>query len=223
MSDQALLNAHQPRIYVVDDNPHQLKSLAFLLDAQEAEVLTYPNPSEFLVDYRKDIPACLVLDVHLPGMSGLDLQDRLREMKVDLPLIFISGQDDCATAVKAMREGAFDFFVKPLAEAELLARINAALALDRKRRQTFIEMNTLAARFALLTEKESQILHHIVAGDTNKVASDRLGISPKTVEAHRARIMTKLRVGSLAELVVANYRINTCFQQKCCACTHTVD
>ena len=189
-------------VCVVDDDEAVRESLRLLIETQGVEVRAYSTCHAFLSDPDSSRCACLVLDVRLPGgMSGLQLQQRLQEKGGEPPIIFISGHADVPMAVQAMRAGAVDFLQKPFPEQALLDRIEQALESYAERQQRRIVKSTLEARYAQLTARERDVLECILKGDVNKQIGERLGISVKTVEQHRARVMEKMRANSVAELV----------------------
>lgn len=188
-------------ICVVDDDAVVRESLKLLIEMQGVQVRDYGSCQDFLDDARALDCACLVLDVRLPGISGLQLQERLRERQEVPPIIFISGHADVPMAVQAMRAGALDFLQKPFPEQVLLDRIEQAIGLFAEKRRDRVRRATLEARLAQLTARERNVLDCMLAGHANKVIADELAISVKTVEQHRARVMEKMRAGSVAELV----------------------
>lgn len=188
-------------VCVIDDDAVVRESLKLLIETQGARVLDYGSCAEFLDDPRALHCACLVLDVRLPGMSGIRLQERLREREEVPPIIFISGHADVPTAVQAMRSGALDFLQKPFPEQVLLDRVEQAVELYRQRQGARFRRSTLQARYAQLTARERDVLECMLAGRANKLIADELLISVKTVEQHRAKVMEKMRASSLAELV----------------------
>lgn len=190
-------------ICVVDDDAVVRESLKLLIEMQGLKVRDYENCLDFLADDQALECACLVLDVRLPGISGLQLQERLRERPEVPPIIFISGHADVPMAVQAMRAGALDFLQKPFPEQILLDRIEQAIDLSSQKRRDRVRRATLSARMALLTAREHDVLECILAGRANKLIADELAISVKTVEQHRAKVMEKMRASSVAELVQA--------------------
>jgi FixJ family two-component response regulator len=190
-----------PRVFVVDNDSSMRESLAWLLEAAGMSAETFETAEEFLASYRPDQPGCLVLDVRLPGMSGVILQEELVRREIKLPVIIITGYADVDTAVRVLKRGAFDFIEKPLADDVLLDRIRQAMALDEYRRRARAERDRLTARLSCLTAREREVFDQVVHGKANKVVAIEFGISEKTVEAHRARVMHKLGAASLAELV----------------------
>lgn len=188
-------------VYVVDDDEAVRDSLRFVLEASAYRVLAFDSAERFLRDFDPKAIACLVLDVRMPGMSGLELQEQLRARGLDLPIVFITGHGDVPMAVAAMKRGAADFIEKPFDQAALKAVVDRLLdqartgAAERERRR----LN--AALLARLTGREAQVLERIMAGRLNKQIADDLGISIKTVEAHRANIMDKLHARTVADLM----------------------
>lgn len=188
-------------IYIVDDDEALRDSLVWLLESSGHRVLAFESAEEFLAAYQPAMTGCLVLDVRMPGMSGLELFEELRARHCTLPVIFITGHGDVPMAVSAVKKGAVDFIEKPFSERDMMELIGEALAAEqesRGRRQ--LEADT-ARRLAHLTQREREVLDLIIAGKLNKQIADVLGISIKTVEVHRARVMEKMEAQSLAELV----------------------
>jgi FixJ family two-component response regulator len=194
-------NGPGPTVFVVDNDAAICKSLAWLLESVDLQVATFRTAEEFLATYSPDRPGCLVLDVRLPGMSGLVLQEELERLGMRLPVIMITGFADVPTAVRVLKRGAFDFFEKPLVDDLLLERVQQAIEADALCRSVRAERERLNARLSCLTGREREVFDQIVQGKANKVVAYELGISEKTVEVHRARVMQKLCAGSLAELV----------------------
>ncbi|MEY2632364.1 MAG: hypothetical protein RIR00_1018 [Pseudomonadota bacterium] len=199
--------ALRPVVYVVDDDPVVRKSVAFLLDILDVEVCPLETAEAFLATYRPGCASCLILDMRMPGMSGLELQEELQRRQLDIPIIFVSGHGDIPMTVRAIRGGALDFLTKPYSDQDLLDRVQAALKQDRARQQSRREMSAQRARYALLTPREVEVLNLIVQGHTNKEMARLLDISVKTVESHRARIMEKMKVESLAELCLVRQSV----------------
>jgi RNA polymerase sigma factor (sigma-70 family) len=192
----------KPHIYVVDDDETVRQSIAFLLGILDVEIVQCAQATEFIDAYRPGIPGCLLLDVRMPGMSGLELQDRLDKQQIDLPIIFISGHGDIPMVVRTMRKGALDFLQKPFNDQELLDRVQQAIDQDKQRLGERREEVTLVARHQLLTPRERDVMELILQGMTNKVVAQKLSISQKTVESHRARVMEKMQADSLASLML---------------------
>lgn len=190
-----------PVVFVVDDDEAVRASVAMLLESVTLPVETFASGREFLDAWAGDRPGCLVLDLRMPGLSGLELQERLAERGSRLPIIFLTGHGDVPDAVAAMRAGAVDFLRKPFRDQDLLDRIQQALEVDRARRTAAGERAELAARLERLTPREREVLDRVVAGQPNKQIAAELGVSDRTVEIHRARAMAKMEAASLAELV----------------------
>ena len=188
-------------VYVVDDDPSVRRALARLIRSVGLAVETFPNAQAFLDFTPHDQPACLVLDVRLPGPSGLDLQSTLREAGRLLPIVFITAHGSVSTSVRAMKGGAVDFLQKPFNDQELLDCIQRALETSRRQRADQAEHAELAQRHASLTSREREVLRLVVAGMLNKQIAGELGIAEKTIKVHRARVMDKMRVGSVPDLV----------------------
>ncbi len=194
-------HAIDPTVYVVDDDPAMRSSLRWLIESVGLPVSVYASAREFLDAYRAHAAGCLILDVRMPDMSGLDLQTELVARNALLPIIIITGYAEVTLAVRAMKAGAFDFIEKPFSEQTLLDRIRAALAHDEAARRRNADRDIAAARLRLLSPREHDVLHGLLAGQSNKVIAADLGLSIKTVEAYRARLMEKLGTGSLADLI----------------------
>ena len=190
-------------VFVVDDDSSTRELLAWLLKRHGMRAQVFPDARSFLKVYRPEIPGCLVLDLHMPGMSGLDLQQYLKEHGVVLPVIFLSGRADVPKAVQAVKEGAVDFLEKPFDYRRVLALVEESLRRDAAERKHRGERTALREKLAQLTQREREVLDEIVAGRLNREIAENLDISIKTVEAHRAHIMEKLEASSVAELVHA--------------------
>lgn len=188
-------------VYVVDDDRGVRESLSLLLKSAGYENETFESATAFLKAFRPDRIACLVADIRMPGMSGLELQQELAARKVEIPIIFVTGHGDVPIAVGAMQAGASDFLTKPFRHADLLDRVEKALAEARRGFDTQQKLRDVRARYASLTPRESEVMHLVVGGSANKVIAMDLGVSQRTVELHRARVMQKMAVRSLAELV----------------------
>lgn len=189
-----------PLIHIVDDDESLRTALQRLLDAAGYETRGYGSTGEFLLRPLLDRPGCVLLDVRLPGPSGLDLQDALRDHGIVLPVVFLTGHADVTSSVRAMKSGAIDFLEKPVDRDTLLEVIARALAHDLDKREQREHSKRLQARFALLTSREKEVFDGVVAGKANKVIADDLGIAERTVKVHRAQLMVKLGAGSAAEL-----------------------
>jgi two-component system response regulator FixJ len=191
----------QPTVFLVDDDPAVRDSLSFTLARAELRVESYPSAQAFLEAYTPDQPGCLVLDVSLPGMSGLELQQALSARQIHLPIIFITGYGDIPMSVQAMKAGAIDFLPKPFRKELLLERVLEALAEDARSRQDDADKAAFRTRFASLTRREQEIMALVVSGKSNKEIARLLSISHRTVETHRARIMEKMAAKSFSELI----------------------
>jgi len=190
-----------PTVFVVDDDQAMRSSLKWLIESIGMQVKTYGSADEFLSSYFPGRASCLLLDVRMPGMSGLDLQAHLAREDSRLPVIIITGHGDVAMAVKAMKSGAVDFIEKPFHDEELLTSIRNALEFDEKRRALQSRRAEIAVRLAELTPREHEVMEMVTEGRANKEIATVMGVSAKTVEAHRARVMDKMGASSLAELV----------------------
>jgi FixJ family two-component response regulator len=190
----------KPLIHVVDDDESLRTALLRLLDAAGFEACGYASTGEFLLHPPPDRPGCLLLDVRLPGPSGLELQAALQRLRVALPVIFLTGHADVTSGVRAMKAGAVDFLEKPVERDTLLDALRRALALDASLRTARGEEDHLRARFAALTRREREVFDRIVAGRLNKEIADELGVGERTVKAQRAQLMLKLGAESAAEL-----------------------
>ena len=190
-----------PTVFVVDDDSAVRNSLELLLKSTGTRVAAYASATEFLAAHPDDPAGCLVLDVRMAGMSGLELQEQLNARHSILPVIFITGHGDVPTAVEAMQAGAVDFIQKPFRDEDLLDRIAQALEKDAAARRQLAERSGIERRLESLTPRETEVLHLVVAGKANKVIAGDLNLSQRTVEIHRARVMEKMRAQSIAHLV----------------------
>lgn len=188
-------------VHVVDDDEAVRDAIRLLLLSVDLPVKTYESALAFLQAATDIHSGCLVLDVRMPGMSGLELQQRLKQMGLAIPIIFITGHGDVPMAVQAMQAGAFDFLQKPFRDQELLDRIGEALAADRNRCMGNQRQDSIRHRLGLLSPREREVLDKVVQGHANKVIAADLDLSQRTVEIHRARVMEKMEAHSLAELV----------------------
>ena len=194
-------NPAQSIVYVVDDDQSVCTAIQRLLRAAGYETRAYASAGEFLVAPRMTGPQCLVLDIHMPGPSGLDLQAALVRSGDPLPIIFVSGQGDIPASVRAMKAGAADFLTKPVETGMLLGAVHRALVQDAEARAARENLRALQQLYESLTPRERQVLEQVVTGRMNKEIAAELGISERTIKAHRASIMEKMRVSSVAELV----------------------
>ena len=190
-----------PTVYIVDDDAEMRETLRSLVSSVNLPVETYAGAQEFLETQDGGRAGCLVVDLRMPGLSGIDLQEELVSRGAKLPVIMISGYGDVPTAARAMRAGAIDFLEKPISRQLLLDRVREGLDVDRQRRRAEAEKAEITGRVARLTPRERQVMEMVVGGNTNKVIAIDLGLCEKTVEVHRAHVMEKMKVQSLAELV----------------------
>jgi len=190
-----------PTVFIVDDDPAMRESLTFLVSSIGLHVESFSSARDFLDGYAPGRIGCLVLDIRMPGMSGLELQERLNERRIELPIVMITGFGDIPMAVRALKHGALDFLEKPFTDQDLLDRIHEAIEQHRRRRIERQRRDEIEARVGRLTSRERQVMKCVVEGKSNKVIAEQLGLSPKTIEVHRARMMDKMRATSLAELL----------------------
>jgi FixJ family two-component response regulator len=188
-------------VYIVDDDAGVREGFGLLMDTVGQPYKAYDTALAFLEDYHDGMRGCLVLDIRMPRMSGLELQQKLIERETLLPIIFITGHGDIPLAVEAMRRGALDFIRKPFREQNLLDRINEALDVEAGKRRTQLDKQQILDRFDSLSDRELEVLELVAEGKMNKVVAQDLGISERTVEVHRSHIMHKLGVQTLAQLV----------------------
>ena len=190
-------------VFVVDDDSSTRELLAWLMKRHGLRAEVFPDARSFLKRYKSEMPGCLVVDLNMPGMSGLDLQQYLKDHGVLLPLLFLSGRADVPKAVKAVREGAIDFIEKPFDYRRVVALVQECIKRDAEAREKQERKRAYTERLAQLTQREREVLELVIAGRMNREIAEKLDISIKTVEAHRAKIMEKLEVNSVAELVQA--------------------
>ena len=194
-------------VFVVDDDEAMRDSIHWLLESVNLQTKMFDCASDFLDFCDPEQKGCLLLDVRMSGMSGMELLETLKSRDVMLPIIIITGHGDVPMAVRALKNGAFDFVQKPFNAQELLDRVHAALKLDRERHQRCREIDLRRAHLALLTERETEVMGLVVEGHSSKVIAQKLGISPKTVDIHRANMMRKLNVRTVVEIVQLNLRL----------------
>ncbi len=191
----------EPTVFVVDDDEAVRGSLRLLLKSLGIPAVTHGSAAEFLAEYDPEHPGCIILDVRMPGMSGLGLQDELNRRGAIIPVIFITGHGDVPMAVEAMQHGAVDFLQKPFSDKDLTDRIHQALSIDLRNRAMLGEKDRIRGRLAALTPREMQVLRFVTLGKSNKVIAGDLDVSQRTVELHRAHLMEKMGASSLAHLV----------------------
>jgi two-component system, LuxR family, response regulator FixJ len=195
------MTAQSPIVFIVDDDAAVRNSLRLLVKSVGQSAGVFVSAQEFLASYDPQQPGCLVLDVRMPGMSGLELQQQLNVRGAVIPVIFISGHGDIPMAVEAMQNGAFDFLQKPFRDQDLIDRIQRALEKDRENRAALGERARIRERLDSLTPREREVLDLVTSGKANKVMAADLGLSQRTVEIHRARVMEKMGASSVAQLV----------------------
>ena len=195
------MNPKPASVFVVDDDDAVRNSLRLLLKSVGLPTVALASAREFLDAWHPAQPGCLVLDVRMPGMSGLELQEELNRRGAVIPVIFISGHGDIPMAVEAIQHGAFDFLQKPFRDQDLIDRVQRALATDQADRQSLAQRDVLRRRYESLTPREQEVLALVTKGKANKVMAGDLGVSQRTVEIHRARVMEKMGAQSLAQLV----------------------
>ena len=190
-----------PTVFVVDDEAGVREALGRLFRSAGLNAAVCASPDEFLASFDSETPGCLVLDLAMPGLDGIELQRALNRLGSFLPIIFLTGRATVSDTVQAMKGGAVDFLTKPVEDDKLLASVRAALARDAEARVAHAELVEIRARHATLTPREREVLQHVVSGQRNKRIAHDLGTVEKTIKVHRARVMKKMRAGSLAELV----------------------
>jgi len=190
-----------PTVFVIDDDAAVRKAVSRLLRSTGIAVAGFASPGEFLAQYDPDMPGCLVLDLAMPDINGLQLQTTLGKKGCTLPIIFLTGHGDVSKSVQAMKQGAFDFFSKPVKEKDLLPAVRAAIERNAVARREQAKLSEICARLDTLTPRERQVLEIVVAGKLNKQIASDLGITEATIKMHRARVMAKMKVQAVADLV----------------------
>lgn len=188
-------------VYIVDDDQAIRHAMELLMRSVGLDYEIFHSADDFLANHTNDRAGCLVLDIRMPGLGGLELQEKLNQMGSTLPIIFITGHGDVPMAVEAMQKGAVDFIQKPFRDQELLDRITEALKKDQERRSARDQQAEVSGRLDKLTKREREVMNLVVTGKPNKVIAYELGVSQRTVEIHRARVMEKMEARSLADLV----------------------
>lgn len=191
----------QPTVFVVDDEKSMRKSLSWLFESVKLQVRAFADANEFLEFYDRSQAGCAVLDVKMPGMNGLELQEKLRAERIEIPIVFLTGFADVPMAVRGMEGGALHFLEKPVSDQVLLEHVHRALEIDRRNRASRAAYQEIAERIDSLTPRELEVVEYVVKGDSSREIADELKISFKTVEAHRARIMKKMQAHGVAELI----------------------
>ena len=195
------MTAPSPTVFIVDDDEAVRSSLRMLIRSVGLQARAFGLANEFLDCYDPDLPGCVVLDVRMPGMSGLEMQQELNRRGATIPVVFITGHGDVPMAVEAMQHGAFDFLQKPFRDQDLLDRVQRALERDAQTRMAITARTTIRERIQSLTPRELEVMRLVTMGKANKVIGAELGVSQRTVEIHRAHVMEKMQASSLAALV----------------------
>ena len=205
-----IVSSDKPVVFVVDDDLHIREALDGLIRSLQLNVKTFGTTEEFLNFKRPDTPGCIVLDVRLPGLNGLDFQRDLQKLNIDLPIIFISAHGDVPMSVRAIKAGAIEFLTKPFRHQDLVDAIHVGIERDRCHRQAMATISELQSRFVLLTARERQIMQKVVGGGPNKQIAAELKLSEFTVQVHRSHVMHKMKAKSLVDLVRMADRLQDC-------------
>jgi FixJ family two-component response regulator len=201
------VSANGGTVFLVDDDPGMLKALTRLLEAEGFTVRAFTSAKAFFESYQPEAPGCLVLDVGMPDLNGLELQQRLTRSGILVPIVFLTGRGDIPTSVQAVRAGALDFLTKPVKDDDLLRAVRTALQRAAEQHDLAMEAALLHQRYFGLTPREREVMAHVVAGELNKQVAGELGIGEHTVKVHRARVMEKMGLDSFADLVRAAERL----------------
>jgi two-component system, LuxR family, response regulator FixJ len=195
------MNAKAETVYIIDDEPDVRDALGMLMRSVGLNAEIFPSAVEFLDQFQLEWPGCILVDIRMPGMSGIELQKKLNAMGAPIPVIIISGHADVPTAVRVIQEGAVDLLEKPVGEQELLDKVHQAIERDRKLRAGYVEKQQIQSCYDQLTQREKEIMSEVATGKMNKVIAYELDITTRTVELHRAHVMEKMQARSLADLV----------------------
>jgi FixJ family two-component response regulator len=195
------METYTPTVFVVDDDEEVRNGVKLLLESVGLAVVCYASANEYLASFDPSLPGCLVVDIRMPGMSGLDMQEKLAEQPIHPPVIVITGHGDVPMAVRAVKAGAVDFIEKPFRDQILLDSVHRAIEMDAKRRGEVSRLSDIRERLNLLTPREREVLDLVIMGSRNKNISEELGITLSTVEAHRSRVMEKMGADSLSQLM----------------------